>query len=292
MTINNGIEENVKLKKIRRLPIPGEVYVKKNDKVLSNTLIAKGTVRNPEIIEIRIDQKLDVDSDEVKNYLLKKVGDLVNKDEVIAIRRTFFGRSTKICRSPITGIIESYTDRSSRMLIRGTPIPVEVKAHIPGKVTDVIPLEGASIECKASILHGVFGVGGETQGPLVVVCNNDEFLTEDKITNDHKGKILVAGSGLTLEILKKALSKEVAGIIVGGVDEEDLSHFIGHEIGLGITGSENSKITIILTEGFGVNPIKEMTYNFLSNYAGKLACIDGTTQIRSRMLKPEIIIPL
>ncbi|MBE0633825.1 hypothetical protein IH574_04580, partial [Candidatus Bathyarchaeota archaeon] len=51
-------------------------------------------------------------------------------------------------------------------------------------------------------------------------------------------------------------------------------------------------LTLILTEGFGVNPIPVETFTAFRELSGKLACIDGTTHIRSRSLRPEIIVPL
>jgi len=47
-----------------------------------------------------------------------------------------------------------------------------------------------------------------------------------------------------------------------------------------------------LTEGFGPSPMNEEIFDLLRSFQGKLACVDGTTQIRARMLRPEIIIPL
>jgi len=33
-------------------------------------------------------------------------------------------------------------------------------------------------------------------------------------------------------------------------------------------------------------------FSLLRSFQGKLACVDGTTQIRARMLRPEVILPL
>ncbi len=292
MPENKNVESVFDLKKIRRLPAPGEVLVKIGDRVQPDTLIARGRVRNTEVHEIRVDQKLGVDPFNLKVYLLKGEGDEVKKDEVIAIRRTFLGRSTKVCRSPVDGTIEAFSETSGKLLIRGAPLPVEVKAHVPGIVTEIIPLEGAVVECRASLMHGVFGIGGEAHGPLEVVAQSpDEVLTNGTITKEHSGKVIVGGSVATLEALRKAASAGVSAVIVGGVDEKDLTAFLGYEIGFGVTGSEKVGVTLIITEGFGANPMKEEYFRLLKAHGGRLACVDGTTQIRARMLRPEIILP-
>lgn len=292
MPENNNVESVFDLRKTRRLPAPGEVLVKIGDRVQPDTLIARGRVRNPEVHEIRVDQKLGVDPFNVKVYLLKGEGDEVKADEVVAIRRTFLGRSTKVCRSPVDGTIEAFSETSGKLYIRGAPLQVEVKAHVPGIVTKIIPLEGAVVECRASMMNGVFGIGGETHGPLAVVATRpDEALTNGAITKEHQGKVIVGGSVATLEALRKAASSGVSAIIVGGVDEKDLTDFLGYEIGFGVTGQEKVGLTLIVTEGFGVHPMREEHFSLLKSRDGRLACVDGSTQIRARMLRPEIILP-
>ena len=48
-----------------------------------------------------------------------------------------------------------------------------------------------------SLVQGIFGIGGETWGELVVaVASPDEALTPGHLTPDMKGKIVVGGSFL------------------------------------------------------------------------------------------------
>jgi len=261
--------EGTVVRKERRIPTKGEVFVKVGELVEPDTVLARGTVRNPEVHEIRVYSKLGVDPEQVKRYMLKEEGDEVKRDEVIAIYRAFFGRLTRTCRSPIDGHLETLL-KSGAALIRGMPIPVEARAHIPGIVVELIPGEGAVVETRAALINGVFGVGGETIGELIIAVGEpDEALTAEAITNAHKGKVVVGGSLVTLDALRKA-----------------------HEIGVGVTGREEAGPTVIVTEGFGVYPMDGVTFNLLKSHEGKRASIDGTTQIRQRMLRPEIIIPL
>lgn len=281
------------IRKSRRLPTPGEVLVKSGDRVAPEDVVARGYVLNPEIHQVYVYVDLSVDPGGVKRYMLKKEGEEVKEEEVIALRRSFFGLSTKVCKSPIEGTIERFSDITGRALIRGRPIPVEVKAHIPGKVVDTIPEEGAVIESSAAFLQGVFGIGGETHGELVIAVDSpDEVFSPDKIRDEHRGRILVSGSLVTLGALRKAVETGVEGIISGGVDQKELVNFLGHEIGVGITGDEEAGLTLILTEGFGQISMNDKTFQLLRSFAGKQACIDGSTQIRLRVVRPEIILPL
>jgi hypothetical protein len=286
------IEKGITISKTRRLPALGEVLVRLGDKVKEDTPIAKGRVRNTLMVEIRVDQKLGVDPFNLSGYMLKKEGDAVKKDEVIALRRSFFGTSTMICRSPVEGIIEAFSKTSGKVLIRGEPIPIEVKAHIPGKVTELFPLEGAVVECRGSIARGAIGLGGETHGLLeVLVDGPDEVLKNDSITKAHSSMVIVGGATATLDAFRKAASVGVAAIVVESVDERDLAELLGHELELGDTGQERIGFSLVVLGGFGVKPMDADTFRLFEENSGRLACVDGTTQIRTRMLRPEVIIP-
>ena len=287
------LEEETLIRKIRRIPSQGEVFVEVGDTVDAETVIAGCTVRNPEAEELKVFAKLGVEPDQTDRYMLKKEGDPVAKDEVIAIYRAFFNRFTKTCRSPMDGFLEVFVKSVGRVIVRGNPIPVEVKAHIPGMITEVIPEKGAVVETKGTLVNGVFGVGGETRGELAFAVDQPgEPLTTETMRDSHKGKIIVGGSVVTLDALRKAAKTGVSGIVSGGVDQKDLTDFLGHEIGLGLTGEEKAGPTLIITEGFGVYPMRDETYHLLRSHEGKQVSIDGTTQIRQRILRPEIIISL
>ena len=66
---------------------------------------------------------------------------------------------------------------------------------------------------------------------------------------------------------------------------------MGYEIGVAITGDEEVGLTLIVTEGFGRMAMSMNTFKLLKSANGKNASINGATQIRAGVLRPEIIIP-
>lgn len=280
------------ISKTRQLPTLGEVNVSTNDVVKPDTIIASGTVLNPEMHELKLFQQLGVDPDSVKNYLTKSEGDQVSRDEVLGVSRSFFKRQTRVARSPIEGKIESISSVTGRMMIRGNPLSIEVSAFIPGVVKEILPDEGAVIEVEGNRLEGVFGIGGETYGELVNgVESPDLVLSSMDIEPNHRDKIIIGGAIASLDALRMAVKVRARGIIVGGVDQKDLTYFLGYEMGIPVTGDENAGLTLILTDGFGLNPMNSTLFDNLTENSGTLACINGATHIRSRVLRPEIIIP-
>ncbi|MCL6504753.1 MAG: hypothetical protein K6T86_18910, partial [Pirellulales bacterium] len=62
--------------------------------------------------------------------------------------------------------------------------------------------------------------------------------------------------------------------------------------GVAITGSEQVGLTLIVTEGFGNIRMAERTWQLLRSRAGCEASVNGATQIRAGVMRPEILVPL
>ena len=287
------VKRAVTVSKIRRLPIHGEVYVKVGDVVHYDTVIAKAQISgDPEIVKVAALLGFASKPSDLPAYMKKEVEDKVAKGEVIAGYSVLFGLLKKWATSPIDGIIESASTVTGQVVIRGSPIPVEVEAYIPGKVVELLPREGAVIETNAAFIQGIFGIGSETHGHVkMVVESSDEELTADRITAEDEGAVLIGGSMVTLEAIKKGVEVEASCIVAGGIRHEDITKFMGEEIGVAITGQEDVGITLIITEGFGRMRMSQRTFDLLKSFEGYLASVNGATQIRAGVLRPEIIIP-
>ena len=68
-----------------------------------------------------------------------------------------------------------------------------------------------------------------------------------------------------------------------------LSQILGKSLGVAITGTEKV-MNLILTEGFGDINMAEKTFNILKENDGKYVSINGATQIRAGVMRPEIFI--
>ncbi len=277
--------------KTRRLPLLGEVFVKVGDVVDHELIVARTEISgDPEILKVAM--LLGVEPEDLPRYMSKKVGDQIEKGELVAHYNAFFGLIKKQVESPKAGTIESISDITGQIIIRGRPIPVDVDAYIPGKVGEILPREGAVIETNAAFIQGIFGIGGEDHGRIrIAVESPDVILTVDAINPEDKGAILVGGSLVTLDAIEKCVEVGVSCIVVGGIRHNDLTAFTNEEVGVAITGQEDLGITLIVTEGFGKMRMSQATFDLLRNYEGFNASVNGETQIRAGVLRPEIIIP-
>jgi hypothetical protein len=279
------------VKKMRRLPLLGEVYPKVGDVVNYDDIVAKTEISgNPEILKLAM--QLGLEPEDCQKFMTKQIGDVVEKGETIAFYSALWGLIKKDIKTPVMGTLESYSDVTGQLILRGAPIPVEIDAYIPGKVIEVMPREGAIIETNAAFIQGIFGIGGEIHGDIhVIVSSNDQTLEADMITVEHNDKVLISGNMVTLGALRKAVEVGVAAIVSGGVRHDDLITFTGEEIGVAITGQEEVGITLIITEGFGRMNMSLRTFKLLKEFDGFRASVNGTTQIRAGVMRPEIIVP-
>ena len=279
-------------KKERILPLKGDVLVKNGDQLTPDTIVASTNLPG-NVQMLKVSNILNIDPKDVVEALQIKEGQEVKKGDIIAETSGIFGMFKSSVESPVDGTIESISQSTGRVVVREAPIPVEVDAYVSGVVDDVVENEGIVLKSNAAFIQGIFGIAGEKRGDLLVVSSGpEEELTADQITGDMKGKILIGGSFLSLEAYKKALSVQVAGIVVGGFNYYDLKAILGYNLGVAITGTEKLNTALIVTEGYGSIPMSEATFSLLKENDGKAASINGATQIRAGVIRPEIVIPL
>lgn len=286
-----AVSAHALIRKTRRLPLKGTVLVQEGQTVTPDTVVARAEI--PGIMQtVRVAEQLGVQPDELPRFLKVKVGDQVQQGTLLAESRGLFGLFRTEVKSPIEGTVELISEVSGHIGIREKPTPLEVRAYIAGTVVEVIPQEGVVVETHGSLIQGIFGVGGERLGELrMVVDRPDEAITPDKVTPALAGKVIVGGSFIDGAALRKAAEVGVVGIVVGGTLDTDLVDFLGYDIGVAITGHEDIPLTLILTEGFGEIRMAQRTFNLLRSLEGRMASINGATQIRAGVIRPEVIVP-
>lgn len=276
----------------RLLPIAGEMKVEQGQTVDAQDIVAE-TFMDGDISPINIANRLSCSPSDVPSLMLKQVGDKVTKGEKIAESKGIFGMFKSSASADSDGTLETISSGTGQVMIRGASIPVQVKAYLSGKVVEVFPNEGCIVENEVMLVQGIFGVGGETSGLLHCACkSNDEELDADQITPEMKGAVIIGGARATVAALRRAREIGAAAVVSGGIDDADLRDFLGYDLGVAITGSENLGITVVVTEGFGEIAMAKRTFALLSEQEGNLASVNGATQIRAGVMRPEILVPL
>ncbi len=280
------VTENELLRRRRILPIKGEVVVEEGVGVGPKDVVARTFL--PGRVEIvNVANKMGVDQSDVPGAMVKKEGDEVLQGEVIAESKSLFGLLKSRVTASLEGKIESVSGVTGQVVLRGPPQPVEIDAYLEGRVMEVIPNEGVVVESCGALIQGIFGIGGEAAGEIAMASPSPrDILDEDSISAEHHGKVIVGGALVTGRALKKAIQLGVSGVVVGGFDDQDLREFLGHDLGVAITGHEKLGLTLIVTEGFGRIDMAPRTFSLLRRRRGQRASINGGHPNSSRSDSP------
>jgi hypothetical protein len=285
------VTDHTTIRKVRRLPLKGDVLVSAGQKVTADDIIAQAKLPG-NIQAVRAAEKLGVGASELSRLLTKHEGDTVVAGELLAETKGVFGLFGAKLLAPKNGIIEYISPVTGTIGLREHPVPLELTAYIAGTIEAVIPEEGATVVSEGALAQGIFGVGGERHGKLkTVAATADSPLDETRLGSDCAGCVLLGGATANVAHIRKAVEYGAVGLIVGAVSDAVLRAYLGYDIGVAITGQEDVALTLILTEGFGNLAMARRTFQLLDSLQGVEASINGATQIRAGVIRPEIVVP-
>lgn len=280
------------VRKLRRLPLTGGVVVKVGQRVGPDDVVAR-TELPGKVHLINFANVLGVLPTELDAALKVKEGERIKEGQLLGEHRAFFGLSRAEVTSPIDGVLESVSRVTGQAVLREPPRPVEVTAYLDGVVVEELAQEGVIVETRAALVQGIFGLAGEVNSTLRILSEEPGGTLEaDDLDASHEGKIVVHGGRATLAAMRHALDLGVAGVVCGGFAYQDIKELLGYDVGVAVTGTEPLATTLVVTEGFGDIAMAGATLELLRKHEGARASINGATQIRAGVIRPEVVIPL
>ena len=102
------------------------------------------------------------------------------------------------------------------------------------------------------------GVVGEL---ALAAAGPDGVLKPGDLSSDHAGKIVVADGLIGRAAFDRAAEIGVAALVCGGFHDSDLRDLLGYDLGVAITGHEDIRPILIITEGFGDIAMAERTFS-------------------------------
>ncbi len=262
----------------RSLKGAGRITVQKNTEVLPHDILGQYKI-TAGFNKINLARQLNVDPEEVPKFLKKAVGRPVFKGELLAFKSGLIG-STQII-VPTDSIFESLDRESGEATLKLLPKEGVLTSGVFGVVEDVDNGRGeVTLKCMTTEVYGVLGTGSEKEGFLNVISGAGDLVNASKITGANKGQILVCGSLVSQEIVKKALSLNVSGIICGGLNMLDYISMVTSLTPLKRVGTEVG-ISLIATEGFGLLPLGEDIQELLNKYNNRFCFINGNLDMLS-----------
>jgi uncharacterized protein (TIGR01319 family) len=213
-----------------------------------------------EITVVNVAKELGLEPRYIKPYLRCEVGQEVDRGVWLA---AIMLPGMKLCKSPVRGKVKAINLTNGTVSIEPLLEELEVNAWLPGNVEEVSD-KGCVVSNQGTIVQGIWGSGGERYGTLVTDTVESKHITVTKFA--------------TRDLLAQLDEVGAAGLITGGLNIQDV-------LELALT------YTIVVIEGFGEQRIDDRIYGVLEAHRGKLALLDGTTQLRVGVKRPKVILP-
>jgi len=201
-------------------------------------------------------------------------------------------------KSPVAGVVEFITPKTGHVGVRQSPTPVTKDAYIRGTVAKVIPEEGVVVACEGALVQGSLawaanGRARSSSRPPAGRPAHRNRADSGACRQDRGGRIH--------RLRRRPPESRRSGhrrIVCGGVVDRDLMDYLakalnqpGFDIGVAITGHEPIPFTLV-SRSFGTISMAHRTFSLLRSLEGKVAAINGATQIRAGVIRPEIIVSL
>lgn len=269
----------VRIRRERKLPIPGEVSAAIGLRIGAQDVLARAYPPKQRRA-LSLTRVLGVREADVPKRLLKQVGDPVEAREIIIAKPISLGVQRLVYRAPEAGQIAAI--QGSWMILDVYGPPFDVPALYRGTIMSVTPREGGVIEAQGALVQGAWGSGQEAVGVIKWFGKSpDAILDADVLEADTRGSILIAGGGVTRAALERAHELRAAGIVVGSLAGE--LH----------TRATELSVPVIVTEGFGAKPMSAPVFELLNALNGQEAAINARYQPRGRnAARPELFVPL
>jgi len=271
------ITPSTTVRRERMLPTRGEVLVRPGEVVSSSDVVARCELPG-EIRVVDASRHLRLERAKADRYVRVAVGDRVQSGGVLAAPQGLLGRF-KRCRAPVDGQVLEVGN--GLILLQAAPSTFELRAHIKGQITNVMPERGVVISTTGALLEGIWGHGGEAEGVLkMLVDSPHKPLRARAIDVSCHGTLVVGGRILEEQIFEQAIEAKVRGIIAGSASA-DLRPAL-----------EALPIPVMLSEGFGTLPMSPPVYSLLQANMGREAIMNADTKTRWDVKRPDVLIPL
>ncbi len=164
-------------------------------------------------------------------------------------------------------------------------------AGLAGRVVEVAPEQHITLEGAATVVHGLLGLGSSAVGPLVMLPRGESLA----VVPIPAGAIILFPQTVPMMLLQRAIAGGARGIIAPSAAPRELEALARTDLSAVYDGlapdPANFPLTVVLTEGVGVQPMSGATFGLLAPRLGDVVLISGTTDPRANV-RPEVVLSL
>jgi hypothetical protein len=231
----------------RTLPVAGKVNVHVNQRVNPTDVIAEASFAREHVL-LDVARMFGVSPAAADKMIRVKEGDRLAQGTLVAEGSGLFARSIKAPRAGRVMIAGG-----GQVLMEVGDTRVELKAGLPGVVTQVLPERGVVIRTAGALIQGVWGNGRIDNGLMVSLLEKpDDVLNAGRLDVSLRGSVILGGHVRDLETLKAAAELPVRGLILSSL----LSPLI--------VPAYQMRYPIIVMDGFGALPMNSAAFRLLT----------------------------
>ena len=259
----------------RTLPVAGKVNVHVNQRVNPTDVVAEANFAREHVL-LDVARTFGVTPNAADKMIRVKEGDRLQQGALVAESGGLIPRSIKAPRAGRVMIVGS-----GQVLMEVGDSRVELRAGLPGVVTQVLPEKGVVIRTAGALIQGVWGNGRIDNGLMVNLLEKpDDVLNPERLDVSLRGSVILGGHVRDQETLRAAAELPVRGLILSSL----LSPLI--------VPAYQMRYPIIVTDGFGAMPMNSAAFKLLTTNNKREATVNAEHFDRYSGNRPEVIIPL
>ncbi len=259
----------------RVLPVPGKVLMHVNQRVNPTDVVAETTYAREHVL-LDVARTFGISAAEADRLIRVNEGDRLDKGALIAEKQGLFSNTIKAPRAGRVMVCGS-----GQVLMEVGDARIELRAGLPGVVTQIIPDKGVVIRTAGALIQGVWGNGRIDNGLMVSLLEKpDDVLAAGRLDVSLRGSVILAGQVRDLETLKAAADLPVRGLILSSMPSTL------------IEAAYKMRYPILVTEGFGAMPMNSAAFKLLTTNNKREATVNADHFDRYTGTRPEVIIPL
>ncbi len=264
------------IRRTRMLPEAGRILVRAGQKVAATEAVAESPGNRQHIL-VDVRRALGLRStEEADRLILRKVGEVLEKGDVIAESKGLF---TRLVRAPQESTLVAAVNGQVLLRVEGAPRPI--LAGLSAQVVEVIPEHGVILENCGALVQGMWGNERVDQGMLVSLSDRpQDELTTAALDISMRGAVLLGGICTSAETLRAAADMSLRGMILASMPAEL------------VPAARALPFPLILVEGFGQAPMNQTAFKLLKSNERREVCLNAERMDPLSGTRPEIFIPL
>jgi hypothetical protein len=259
----------------RTLPVAGKVNVHVNQRVNPTDVIAEASFAREHVL-LDVARTFGVTPIAADKMIRVKEGDRLMQGTLVAESGGIIPRSIKAPRAGRVMIAGS-----GQVLMEVADTKIELRAGLPGMVTQVLPERGVIIRTAGALIQGVWGNGRIDNGLMVNLLEKpDDVLTAERLDVSLRGSVILGGHVRDAETLRAGAELPIRGLIISSL----LSPLI--------VPAYQMRYPIIVMDGFGAMPMNSAAFRLLTTNNKREVTVNAEHFDRYSGNRPEVIIPL